>query len=317
MTGAGARSGPDRSRPGRPGPGGDAGRDPAGQDLPGGPGGRGLPTPRTAEGRAGLAAILAGPGQALIAADFDGTLAPIVADPAAASAHPGAVPALRALAGQVGTLAIITGRPALAAVELGGFGDIPGLIVLGHYGWEQWQDGQLSSRPPPPGVAAARAELPALLARAGAAEGTWVEDKGHALAVHTRRAADPAAALARVAAPLAGLARRTGLRLEPGRLVLELRPPGTDKGTTLTSLVAQRRCRAILFAGDDLGDLAAFAAVRELRAAGHPGLTVCSGSAEVPELAAGADLVVDGPAQVTALLAALAEAVSGSARPAR
>jgi len=57
--------------------------------------------------------------------------------------------------------------------------------------------------------------------------------------------------------------------------------------------------------------------VRELRAAGHPGLTVCSGSAEVPELAAGADLVVDGPAQVTALLAALAEAVSGSARPAR
>jgi trehalose 6-phosphate phosphatase len=283
----------------------------------GGPGGSGLPVPRSAEGRAGLAAILADPGRALIAADFDGTLAPIVADPAAVSAHPAAVPALRALAGQVGTLAIITGRPALIAVELGGFTGIPGLIVLGHYGWEQWQDGQLAAPPPPPGVAIARAELPVLLAGAGAADGTWVEDKGHSLAVHTRRAADPVAALARVAGPLAELADRTGLRLERGRLVAELRPRGTDKGTALTSLVAKRRCRAILFAGDDLGDLAAFAAVRDLRAAGHPGLSVCSGSAEVTELAAEADLVVDGPGQVTALLAALARAVSGSPRPAR
>jgi trehalose 6-phosphate phosphatase len=283
----------------------------------GGPAEPGLPTPRTAEGRAGLAAILADPGRALIAADFDGTLAPIVADPAAARAHPAAAPALLALAGQVGTLAIITGRPALTAVELGGLAGIPGLIVLGHYGWEQWQDGQLATQPSPPGIATARAELPALLAGAGAADGTWVEDKGHALAVHTRRAADPAAALARVAGPLAALASRTGLALEPGRLVLELRPPGTDKGTALASLVAKRRCRAILFAGDDLGDLAAFAAVRDLRAAGHPGLTVCSGSAEVTELAAEADLVVDGPGQVTALLAALARVVSGSPRPAR
>jgi len=303
MTGGGGRRGPGGS-----GPGGGPARS---------PGERGLPTPRTAEGQAGLAAILSDPGRALIAADFDGTLAPIVADPAAAWAHPAAAPALRALSGQVGTLAIITGRPAMTAVELGGFGAIPGLIVLGHYGWEQWQDGQLTTQPSPAGVATARAELPALLAGAGAANGTWVEDKGHALAVHTRRATDPAAALATVAGPLAELARRTGLRLEPGRLVLELRPRGSDKGAALTSLVAKRRCRAILFAGDDLGDLAAFAAVRDLRAAGHPGLTVCSGSAEVTGLAAEADLVVDGPDQVAALLAALALAVSGSPRPAR
>ncbi|HEY6278767.1 MAG TPA: trehalose-phosphatase, partial [Streptosporangiaceae bacterium] len=151
----------------------------------------------------------------------------------------------------------------------------------------------------------------------GAADGTWIEDKGAALAVHTRRAADPAAALAAVAGPLAALADGTGLLLEPGRLVLELRPPGTDKGTALKDLAAERRCGAILFAGDDLGDLAAFAAVRDLRRSGHPGLTVCSASAEVTELAAGADLVVDGPGQVAALLAALADALSGSPRPVR
>jgi trehalose 6-phosphate phosphatase len=277
----------------------------------------GLPAPRTAEGRAGLAAIRQDPGTALIAMDFDGTLSPIVADPREARAHPGAVAGLRGLAGLVGTLAVITGRPAMEAVELGGFGSIPGLIVLGHYGWERWEDGALAAPPPPPGVATARARLPELLAEAGAPEGTRIEDKGSALAVHTRRTADPAAALAAVADPLAGLAAATGLTLEPGRLVIELRPPGMDKGSALTALAAERRSGAILFAGDDLGDLPAFGAVRALRAAGHPGLTVCSASGEVSELAAEADLVVAGPDEVAALLSALARSLAASPRPAR
>lgn len=277
----------------------------------------GLPAPRTAEGRAGLAAIRQDPGTALIAMDFDGTLSPIVADPREARAHPGAVAGLRGLAGLVGTLAVITGRPAMEAVELGGFGSIPGLIVLGHYGWERWEDGALAAPPPPPGVATARARLPELLAEAGAPEGTRIEDKGSALAVHTRRTADPAAALAAVADPVAGLAAATGLTLEPGRLVIELRPPGMDKGSALTALAAERRSGAILFAGDDLGDLPAFGAVRALRAAGHPGLTVCSASGEVSELAAEADLVVAGPDEVAALLSALARSLAASPRPAR
>jgi trehalose 6-phosphate phosphatase len=287
----------------------DVSGSPDGEDRP--PDGRnGLPEPRTPEGRAGLAAIRRDPARALIALDYDGTLAPIVADPRAARAHPGAAPALRELSGLVGTLAVITGRPAEVAVELGGFGDVPGLIVLGHYGWEHWQDGVLTARPSPPGVGLVRARLPEVLARANAREGTWIEDKGHALAVHTRRAADPQGALAALADPLAGLAADAGLVLEPGRLVIELRPRGTDKGTALTALAAERKSGAILFAGDDLGDLAAFGAVRALRSAGHPGLTVCSGSGEVTELAADADLVVDGPEQIIALLGSLARALA-------
>jgi trehalose 6-phosphate phosphatase len=57
-----------------------------------------LPRPATAEGRDGLAALLADPAGALIGSDFDGTLSPIVSDPAAARAHPGAVAALKRLA---------------------------------------------------------------------------------------------------------------------------------------------------------------------------------------------------------------------------
>jgi trehalose 6-phosphate phosphatase len=62
----------------------------------------------------------------------------------------------------------------------------------------------------------------------------------------------------------------------------------------------------VLYAGDDLGDLPAFAAVEGLRAQGVPGLLVCSGSEEVAELAKRADVVVDGPAGVVRLLRALA-----------
>ena len=276
-----------------------------------------VPEGATPDGAAGLAAIVENPRRALIALDFDGTLAPIVSEPAAARPHPDVLPALRRLATAVGTLAIITGRPAPAAVELGGFADVPGLIVIGHHGFERWEAGQLTSPPPPPGAAAARARLPEVLAAARAPDGTWVEDKGHALVVHVRRAADPQAALALLTGPLAELAAAAGLDAKPGRLVIELRPRGIDKGTALTALIAERDPAAVLFAGDDLGDLPAFDAVRAARAHGRAGVAVYSASDEVTALAAHADLVLDGPKEVAALLAALAEALPWPPPPAR
>jgi trehalose 6-phosphate phosphatase len=277
---------------------------------------RGVPEPRTDAGRAGLAALLADPARALIALDFDGTLAPIVADPTQARATAAAVDALHQLAGLAGTVAIITGRPAADAAAFAGVAAVPEVIVLGHYGMQRWERGRLSSPALPPGLAVARADLPAVLASAGADPGTWIEDKGEALAVHTRRAAQPQPELERLRGPLTQLASRTGLALEPGRLVLELRPPGADKGQALRHLAAERSSAAVLFCGDDLGDRPAFEAVRELRADGTPGLMVASGSAETPEpIMAEADLVVSGPTGVAELLAGLAGAFA--ARPDR
>ncbi|MER6470007.1 trehalose-phosphatase [Streptomyces collinus] len=269
-----------------------------------------LPTPATQAGRDGLAALLARPRTAVIGLDFDGTLAPIVADPEQARAHPEAVPALAALAPRVASVAVVTGRPAEVAVRHGGFADVPGLehlVVLGHYGAERWQaaTGELTAPPPHPGVAAVRAELPGLLDRVGAGQGTWIEEKGRAVAVHTRRAQDPQAAFDALRAPLTDLATRHGLIVEPGRLVLEMRPPGMDKGVALLDHVRAIGAGAVLYAGDDLGDLPAFAAVEKLRSDGVPGLLVCSGSAEVTELAERADLVVDGPEGVVGLLRGL------------
>jgi trehalose 6-phosphate phosphatase len=273
-----------------------------------------LPVPATEAGRAGLAALIAGPAAALIGLDFDGTLAPIVEDPAAARAARATTAELARVASVAGTVAIITGRPAAEAAEFAGLSDRPGasgVIVLGHYGSERWEAGRVSSPPPPPGLAVARTELPGILAAAAADEGTFVEAKGYAVAVHTRRAAQPQQELDRLTPVLTELAGRTGLAVEPGRFVLELRPPGSDKGMAVRDLVRERSAGAVLFCGDDRGDRPAFAAVRELRADGIPGVTVCSGSDEVPELAAEADLVVAGPPAVTELLAALADALGG------
>ena len=273
----------------------------------------GLPAPATEAGRAGLAALVRTPARALIALDFDGTLSPIVPDPAAAHAHPGAVPALQRLASLVGTLAVITGRAAEAAVGLGGLDQVPGLIVLGQYGRQRWEAGDLTTPPVPPGVATARRDLPGVLAAAGAPDGTRTEDKSDALAVHTRQAADPEQALELLREPLAGLAGRTGLEVQPGRMVIELRPPGGDKGAALKDLQAERKSAVVMFCGDDLGDRPAFLAVTELRADGIPGLTVCSGSEEVAALADVSDLVVDGPDGVVALLGSLAAAMAARA----
>jgi trehalose 6-phosphate phosphatase len=269
-----------------------------------------LPHPRSGAGTTALDRIRSHPAGALLAFDFDGTLAPIVADPRDARAYPGVTDELARLAPLVGTVAVITGRPAATAVEYGGLDRVPGIVVLGQYGRERWSEGRLSTPEPPPGVAVVRAELPAVLDRAGAFEGTWIEDKGHALAVHTRRTAAPDAALDLLRAPLDALARRTGLAVEPGRRVIELRPPGVDKGAALRGLVAERGSGAVLYAGDDLGDLPAFDAVEELRGAGVPGLTVCSGSDEVAAVAERADLVVDGPEGVAGLLAVLRPALA-------
>jgi trehalose 6-phosphate phosphatase len=274
-----------------------------------------LPEPRTTAGRRGLAALLADPASALLATDFDGTLAPIVEDPDQARPYPGAVDALARLGTRLGAVVIVTGRPAGQAVEYGGLADVPGLerlVVFGHYGLERWDaaTGLVTAPDAAPAVIAASQEIADVLQAADAHDGTWVEDKGASLAVHTRRTADPAVALEAVRGAVAALASRHGLHVEPGRYVLELRPPGINKGSALAGAVAAYDARSVVFAGDDLGDLAAYDAVDRLRADGMPGLLICSGSTETTQLAARADIVVDGPPGVTAFLTALADALN-------
>ena len=275
------------------------------------PGNR-LRRPATEAGRTGLDRVLAAPRRTLLATDFDGTLAPIVDDPSAAFADPGAAPVLGRLVAQLGEVAIVTGRPVRDALRLGGFesgGGVGGLHILGQYGAERWDAaaGHVVASDPHPGVDRVRQALPDLLAELGLTH-THVEDKGLALGLHVRRLPDPEAALDRLHRPVAALADEHGLLVEPGKLVLELRAPGTDKGRAIEALLAGTDLDTVVFAGDDRGDLAAAAAVDRLRAGGGAGLVIAVGSAPA-ELSERADLAVDSPADLVAWLSALADAL--------
>jgi trehalose 6-phosphate phosphatase len=249
-----------------------------------------------------LAAVRRDPAGTLVAVDYDGTLAPIVADPAQAVPHPDAPAALSELARHGFRPAIVTGRPVTEVLRLGpGLGDVRGLVIYGHYGLEKWIDGRVTTPDEHPGVAPARTSVRAL---AASHEGVTVEDKGHSVAVHTRNASDASAALAEIRPAIDTIGAEHDLEVVPGRFVLELRPAGVDKGGALREVVSACGARTVVFAGDDLGDLPAIAALRELPITGF---VVCSDSTETPaELRDAADLVVDGPAGVIALLHQLA-----------
>lgn len=274
--------------------------------------------PTTETGRAGLTALLDDPAHALVAFDYDGTLSPIVDDPAKARPQPGVVAALSRLGDRVGQLAIITGRPAQQAVALAdllGAGAPARLVVLGHYGVERWEagTGRLVTADPPPGLAVVRRELGDVLDGAGVHDAV-VEDKGLAVAVHVRRSAAPAAAYRSLLEPLTALAERAGLAAEPGRHVIELRSRGMDKGRALSGLARESGASCVMFTGDDLGDLAAFDAVDSWRSGGGAGLLVCSASSEVTALSERADVVVGGPPGVLRLVEALTARLSPPSR---
>jgi trehalose 6-phosphate phosphatase len=255
----------------------------------------------------------------VVGLDFDGTLSPIVDRPEEAVIHPDAPAALAALASRVRAVVVITGRPARQVVELGHLEDLADglpagarLAVMGQYGHERWDSGsrEFTSPEPPHELQAFRDELPGILEAEGAG-GALVEEKGLAVAVHTRRLPDAKEAFARLEQALAAAAERHGLTLEPGRLVLEIRAPGMHKGLALREAFEQNHGAGVLFVGDDLGDLEAFQAARSLRDEGVPALLVCSGSDEEEALHEVSDMVVPGPVGVVELLSSLAEDAQG------
>jgi len=265
----------------------------------------------SADGEQKYDALVRAASRAVISLDFDGTLSPIVDDPEQAHIHPEAGDVLAELADVVAAVAVITGRPARQALDLGGLEEVGNAIgdagkelyVFGQYGNERWSSSQhrIVSPRPPHGLATFLRDLPRVLRGADAAD-AWVEDKGLAHAVHTRRMSDPDAAFDRLLPPLRELAQRNGLVLEPGRHVIEVRAPGMDKGKAVEKLAAEIGAGGFLFAGDDLGDVEAFEAVQRLAKDGMPTLLVCSASAEESALVPLSDVVVHGPEGVLDLL---------------
>jgi trehalose 6-phosphate phosphatase len=235
--------------------------------------------------------------------DYDGTVAPIVPDPEKAVPLEGMVELLGRLARRAAVVALVSGRPAAFLVANAG---APGLRYYGLYGLVEIHDGELlvdsavlDARP------SVRAALKEVMKDPVVRDsGAYIEDKGDAWAIHLRRVADPQRWLDQVAATAQRLAERYGLEVQPGRLVWELRPAvRRDKGDVVRKVLEETRPAALVVAGDDLGDLPAFAAAESARAEGLEVLRVAVRSAETPpRLLTEADVVVDGPKGLRDLL---------------
>lgn len=251
-----------------------------------------------------LQPFLDAPRSAAIVTDFDGTLSPVVDDPAAAGPLPGVVDALHELAARYGRVAVVSGRPVAFLrdrLELDARPSTP-LFVSGLYGIEWLEDGvervhdtAIAFRD----VVAQAADR----ADSAAPDGVGVERKGFSLTLHVRTGPEH---LDWARSWADATAHTTGLVVHAGRMSFELRPPiDVDKGSVVTALV--RGHRAACFLGDDLGDLPAFDALDRLQAdEGAHVLRVGVRSGEAPaELIERADVLLDGPPGSLQLLRAL------------
>ena len=183
----------------------------------------------------------------LLAFDFDGTLAPIVAHPEDAAMRPDTRGLLLDLAHRYPCVVIsgrgrgdvkqrLSGIPLVAVVGNHGMEPTPGMD-LGHPRTSQWKTR----------ISAEVGEIP----------GLCIEDKGLTLAVHYRQVADKAAirhAILRVAGEL------PGTRIVEGKRVVNILPENAaDKASALLTICQRFRRSSAIYVGDDENDEVVFA----------------------------------------------------------
>ena len=197
--------------------------------------------------------------------DYDGTLAPIVDDPAAALPHPG-VPALLTALAERYPVWIVTGRHLRDVADFLPDHTLPAIGL--HGAQEGTLGGEIASRLPDEHVT----QLADLRAAVPEGVGLHVEDKESTFAVHYRNADDPQAARTMLEAWAAQVP--DGLTAIWGKAVVEIRANGLDKGAAVLEIVAQYPGRTPVYLGDDVTDEDAF------RALGEQGLGIKVGDGE-------------------------------------
>lgn len=245
--------------------------------------------------REALSAIAATP-RLLVALDFDGTLAPQVDRPENARALPASRAAVERLLRLPSTrVALVSGRPLADLERVSRFGGE--VLLVGSHGIELRLDDpddviQLTER---------EQESMAVLAEvleqvADTLDAVWLEEKPAGYALHTRLATDRRSRVAHLVALSETQAEVEDLKVRVGKNVIEFSVRSTTKGEAVEHLRRSTGATAVFYAGDDVTDEDAFAALGEgdLGVKSGPGDTV-------------ADQRVDDPAQVAAVLTLLAD----------
>ena len=197
----------------------------------------------------------------LVALDFDGTLAPEVDDPEQARATPEAREAvLRLLAMPHTRVALISGR-AIGSLE--NVADLPdNALLVGSHGIElrldtpdvrlNLDDDELDRR---------EVLNKVLVEVADAIDQVWIEEKPAGFALHTRLATEKDSRMAHLVALRETAAEDDDLTVRSGKNVLEFSVRSTTKGEAVEHLRAYTAATAVFFAGDDVTDEDAFAAL--------------------------------------------------------
>ncbi|MGW4465670.1 trehalose-phosphatase [Micromonospora sp. NBC_01796] len=230
--------------------------------------------------------------QCVLFFDFDGTLAPVQDDPTAVQPAPKVLAALDALAGAVQRVAIVSARPVEFLRDH--FNGLTEVDLYGLYGLEHSHgSGETVTEPTALPWVPTMAEL-AQQARDELPGGTLVEYKRLSVALHYRTAPQLGPAIESWGREQA---ERRGLRVQVGRMVIEIKPPvDRDKGMVIGEAVQGAGCA--WYFGDDVSDIKAFAALRA-REETHPdffGVCVAVANPETgEEVATAADLTIDSP----------------------
>jgi trehalose-phosphatase len=195
--------------------------------------------------------------QLLVACDYDGTLAPIVEDPAAAAPLPEAVAALRSLATlPQTTVAVVSGR---ALRDLAALSRLPSEVhLVGSHGSEF--DVGFVARLEPDLVDLRRRLLNVLEDLAREHPGVRLETKPASIAVHTRTAAESIKE-SMMDKVRSGPVQWPGLHTTEGKEVIELSVLASNKGSAIEELRRSVSAGGVLFLGDDVTDENAFKAL--------------------------------------------------------
>ncbi|MEO7007500.1 MAG: trehalose-phosphatase [Terrimesophilobacter sp.] len=216
---------------------------------------------------------LAGTARLLVALDFDGTLAPIVDRPQDARALPQAAAAVTRLLAARGTrVAYVSGRDLASLRSVAD--PAPGTLLVGSHGSEFHLGDE------EPGTVLNESEherlneLTEVLGQVvDSIDRVWLEHKPGGVAIHSRLATDDDARVAQSKARLAA-ARIPGLTVREGKNVLEFSVHSATKGGAIERLRQFTGATATFYAGDDVTDEDAFAALGP----GDVGVKVGAGS---------------------------------------
>ena len=230
------------------------------------------------------------PGELVLVTDFDGTLAEIVQDPAAAQASPEALDALRQLVPVLADVIVLSSRQ---PAQLETLVPVRGVRLIGDSGLAVPPHAQKEA------LDRFNAEAARLLEKI---PGSWLEVKPASTAIHFRNTDLSGQEMLRLLQPVLGLAR---LEAALGRRVVEVHAPKAGKGPALAALLPSMDPGGVVCFGDDENDRSLFEYVSSLEL---PHMAVGVWSPEAPaDLFEQCDLIVPGPVGATAVLREIVE----------